>query len=113
MTAAHGLTKEPFVFAREIFGVDVVDVKHINAGETQPLEAVFDRSHDAFNVSLSDAEVASYLHSNSVREVLTVSADQLDEATLTDDDAVTGIAKLGERLVVMLDAPAALQGAGL
>jgi purine-binding chemotaxis protein CheW len=50
---------------------------------------------------------------DSVREVLTVSADQLDEATFTDHDAVTGIAKLGERLVVMLDAPAALQGAGL
>ena len=50
---------------------------------------------------------------DSVREVLTVSADQLDEATFTDDDAVTGIAKLGERLVVMLDAPAALEGAGL
>ncbi len=33
--------------------------------------------------------------------------------TFTDDAAVTGIAKLGERLVVLLDAPSALADAGL
>jgi purine-binding chemotaxis protein CheW len=50
---------------------------------------------------------------DSVREVLTVEAAQLDRLTFTDDAAVTGIAKLGERLVVLLDAPSALEGAGL
>lgn len=50
---------------------------------------------------------------DSVREVLTVEAAQLDRVTFTDDAAVTGIAKLGERLVVLLDAPSALEGAGL
>jgi purine-binding chemotaxis protein CheW len=48
-----------------------------------------------------------------VREVLTVSAEHLDRVTFTSDAAVTAIAKLGERLVVMLDAPAALEGADL
>jgi purine-binding chemotaxis protein CheW len=49
----------------------------------------------------------------SVREVLTVAAEQLDRVKVTDDPAVTAIAKLGERLVVLLDARAALAGAGL
>jgi purine-binding chemotaxis protein CheW len=48
-----------------------------------------------------------------VREVLTVGAEHLDRVTFTSDAAVTAIAKLGERLVVMLDAPAALEGADL
>ena len=50
---------------------------------------------------------------DSVREVLTVDAAQLDRVTFTDDAAVTGIAKLGERLVVLVDAPSALEAAGL
>jgi chemotaxis signal transduction protein len=48
-----------------------------------------------------------------VREVLTVAAEQLDRVTFTSDAAVTAIAKLGERLVVMLDAPAVLADADL
>jgi len=48
-----------------------------------------------------------------VREVLTVAGDQLDRVKVTDDPAVTAIAKLGQRLVVVLDARAALAGAGL
>jgi len=45
-----------------------------------------------------------------VREVVTVAPEQLDRVRVTDDPAVTAIAKLGERLVVLLDAPAALAG---
>jgi hypothetical protein len=48
-----------------------------------------------------------------VREVLTIVPAQLEELTVTDDPAITAIAKLGERLVVLVDAPAALAGAGL
>ena len=48
-----------------------------------------------------------------VREVVTVAPDQLDRVRVTDDPAVTAIAKLGERLVVMLDAAAALADANL
>jgi purine-binding chemotaxis protein CheW len=50
---------------------------------------------------------------DSVREVLTIAAEQLDRVTFTNDAAVTSIAKLGERLVVMLDAPAVLAEANL
>jgi purine-binding chemotaxis protein CheW len=50
---------------------------------------------------------------DSVREVLTVAGEHLDRGTFTDDPAVTAIAKLDDRLVVVLDAPAALAGAGL
>jgi purine-binding chemotaxis protein CheW len=45
-----------------------------------------------------------------VREVVTVAPEMLDRVPVTDDPAVTAIAKLGERLVVLLDAPAALAG---
>ncbi|HEX2102175.1 MAG TPA: chemotaxis protein CheW [Solirubrobacteraceae bacterium] len=48
-----------------------------------------------------------------VREVLTRVPDQLEELTVTNDPAITAIAKLGERLVVLVDAPAALAGAKL
>jgi len=48
-----------------------------------------------------------------VREVVTVAPEQLDDVKVTNDPAVTAIAKLGERLVVLLDAPAALAGAEL
>jgi purine-binding chemotaxis protein CheW len=48
-----------------------------------------------------------------VREVITVAPEQLDRVKVTDDPAVTAIAKLGERLVVLLDASAALAGAEL
>jgi purine-binding chemotaxis protein CheW len=48
-----------------------------------------------------------------VREVITIAPEQLDDVKVTNDPAVTGIAKLGERLVVLLDAPAALAGAEL
>jgi purine-binding chemotaxis protein CheW len=48
-----------------------------------------------------------------VREVLTIYPDQLEDLTVTRDPAITAIAKLGERLVVLVDAPAALAGAGL
>jgi purine-binding chemotaxis protein CheW len=48
-----------------------------------------------------------------VREVLTIGPDQLEELRVTEDPAITGIAKLGERLVVLVDAPAALAGAKL
>ena len=40
-------------------------------------------------------------------------AARLERVKVTDDPAVTAIAKLGERLVVLLDARAALAGAGL
>jgi purine-binding chemotaxis protein CheW len=48
-----------------------------------------------------------------VREVITVAPEQLDRVKVTNDPAVTAIAKLGERLVVLLDAPAALAGVEL
>jgi purine-binding chemotaxis protein CheW len=48
-----------------------------------------------------------------VREVVTVAPEQLDRVRVTNDPAVTAIAKLGERLVVLLDAPAALAGVEL
>lgn len=48
-----------------------------------------------------------------VREVITVAPEQLDRVKVTADPAVTAIAKLGERLVVLLDAPAALAGVEL
>jgi len=50
---------------------------------------------------------------DAVREVLTIVPDQLEELTVTNDPAITAIAKLRERLVVLIDAPAALAGAGL
>ena len=48
-----------------------------------------------------------------VREVITIAPEQLDRVKVTNDPAVTAIAKLGERLVVLLDAPAALAGVEL
>jgi purine-binding chemotaxis protein CheW len=50
---------------------------------------------------------------DSVREVLAVDAAHLDRVPLASDDAVTGIVRLGERLVVMLDASAVLAEADL
>ena len=43
----------------------------------------------------------------------TIAPEQLDRVKVTNDPAVTAIAKLGERLVVLLDAPAALAGVEL
>jgi chemotaxis signal transduction protein len=48
-----------------------------------------------------------------VREVLTIAPEQLDHVKVTSDPAVTAIAELDERLVVLLDASAALAGAEL
>jgi hypothetical protein len=45
--------------------------------------------------------------------VITLAPEQLEDAKVTNDPAVTAIAKLGERLVVLLDAPAALAGVAL
>ncbi len=72
-----------------------------------------ERSPSAKIVIVEVPAGAAGLIVDSVREVLTVDAAQLDRVTFTDDAAVTGIAKLGERLVVLLDAPSALAGAGL
>jgi hypothetical protein len=44
-----------------------------------------------------------------VREVLTIVPGQLEELTVTNDPAITAIAKLGGRLIVLVDAPAALK----
>jgi purine-binding chemotaxis protein CheW len=48
-----------------------------------------------------------------VREVLTIAPGQLERLSVASDPAITGIAKLGERLVVLVDASAALAGAGI
>ncbi len=48
-----------------------------------------------------------------VREVVTIAPEQLDALRVTSDPAVTGIATLGERLVVLLDAAVVLADAGL
>jgi purine-binding chemotaxis protein CheW len=43
---------------------------------------------------------------DAVDEVLSIGADQLDTSTVTDRDIVRGIAKLDQRLVVILDSEA-------
>jgi purine-binding chemotaxis protein CheW len=64
-------------------------------------------------VVVQSADGPAGLVVDDVREVLTIVPAQLEELTVTDDPAITAIAKLGERLVVLVDAPAALAGAGL
>jgi purine-binding chemotaxis protein CheW len=64
-------------------------------------------------VVVQSADGPAGLVVDDVREVLTSVPAQLEELTVTDDPAITAIAKLGERLVVLVDAPAALAGAGL
>jgi CheW-like protein len=61
-------------------------------------------------IVVSGEDGAAGLIVGDVREVITVAPEQLDQVKVTNDPPVTAIAKLGERLVVLLDASAALVG---
>ena len=64
-------------------------------------------------IVVSGEDGAAGLIVGDVREVITVAPEQLDQVKVTNDPPVTAIAKLGERLVVLLDASAALVGVEL
>ena len=48
-----------------------------------------------------------------VNEVLTVTEDQLEPDTGSEDGYLNGIAKVGERLIVLLDAPGLIEALGV
>lgn len=69
--------------------------------------------HETRIIVVSGEDGSAGLIVGDVREVVTVAPEQLEAAKVTNDPAVTAITKLGERLVVLLDAPAALAGVPL
>ena len=48
-----------------------------------------------------------------MNEVLTVTEDQLEPDTGSEDGYLNGIAKVGERLIVLLDAPGLIEALGV
>jgi purine-binding chemotaxis protein CheW len=69
--------------------------------------------HESRIIVVAGEDGSAGLIVGDVREVITVAPEQLDRVKVTNDPAVTAIANLGERLVVLLDAPAALAGVEL
>ena len=73
-----------------------------------------DVADDACKIVIVEAVGGSAgLMVDGVNEVLTVTEDQLEPDTGSEDSYLNGIAKVGERLIVLLDGPGLIEALGV